>query len=44
MELAEEEEEGEAEAAEVMAEEVVAMKLVALGEDEDDVSSRPFST
>lgn len=33
-----EEEEGEGEAVEVKVEEAVAMKLVALGEDEDDVS------
>jgi hypothetical protein len=40
MEAGEEEEEaeGEAEVVEVKVEEVVAMKLVALGEDEDDVS------
>lgn len=44
MELAEEEEEGEEgegeaeEVVEVVMEEVVAMKLEALGEDEDDVS------
>lgn len=46
MELAEEEEEeGEGEAVEVeVMEVVVAMKLVALGEDEDDVSYQRFST